>query len=187
MTTEIHSDELYAKQQEGEQIDLIDVRTAGEFAGVHASGAHNHPLDRFDPQAVKQARGERADQPMYLICHAGSRAREAAAKCHKAGVDNVVVVSGGTQAWVQAGLPVNRGRSRGIDVQRQTQLTIGLGVLAGSMLAVFVDHRFGFLSGFFGAGLIMAGSTGLCPLASLLGRMPWNRGGATCSTTVKPA
>jgi hypothetical protein len=31
------------------------------------------------------------------------------------------------------------------------------------------------LSGFVGAGLVFAGVTGTCGLASLLGVMPWNR------------
>jgi hypothetical protein len=43
------------------------------------------------------------------------------------------------------------------------------------VLALTVSPWFALLSGFFGAGLLMAGITDLCPLALAVAAMPWNR------------
>ncbi|MFN3400784.1 MAG: YgaP-like transmembrane domain [Ferrovibrio sp.] len=45
----------------------------------------------------------------------------------------------------------------------------------GAVLAWFVSPWFILLSGFVGAGLMMAGLTGFCGMARLLAAMPWNR------------
>ena len=67
---------------------------------------------------------------------------------------------------------------------QQVQLTIGLGVLTGAILALTVNPNWVFLCAFFGAGLTMAGSTGWCGLAILMSKMPWNRvAGQTCSAS----
>ncbi|MDA3960107.1 MAG: rhodanese-like domain-containing protein [Planctomycetota bacterium] len=185
MPATISPDALLAEINAGATVDLIDVRTPKEFAQVHATPAINQPLDRLDPGAILADRKSEAGSPLYIICHTGARANDAASKMAAAGCEHAVVVEGGTLAWQKAGLPVVTGtKSSGIDVQRQTQLTIGIGVLAGSLLGMFVDPRFGYIAAFMGAGLMMAGTTGLCPLASLIAKLPWNSG--DCSSCVVP-
>src|ERR1035437_7925710 len=88
---------------------LVDVRTPAEFREIHAPGAQLEPLDVLDRQAVAAARGANAG-PAYLLCASGIRATKAAEKLKRAGLDDVVVVEGGTNAWAAAGLPVVRGR-----------------------------------------------------------------------------
>ena len=51
----------------------------------------------------------------------------------------------------------------------------GLLVLVCSVLAYFVSPLFLLLTGFFGAGLLFAGTTGVCGMAAVLTLMPWNR------------
>jgi hypothetical protein len=53
---------------------------------------------------------------------------------------------------------------------------VPLGVL-GVVLGTTVNPWFYALSGFVGCGLVFAGITGTCGMASLLRRMPWNRPG----------
>jgi len=48
-------------------------------------------------------------------------------------------------------------------------------MLTGVILSLTVNQNWVFLSAFFGAGLVFAGSTGWCGLAILLSKMPWNR------------
>jgi hypothetical protein len=62
-----------------------------------------------------------------------------------------------------------------LPLDRQVQLTIGLGVLIGSLLAYFVNPMFFLLTGFFGAGLTFAGLSGTCGLAMVMAKMPWNQ------------
>ena len=49
--------------------------------------------------------------------------------------------------------------------------------LLGFILGVLVSPWWHALSGFVGAGLLMAGVTGFCGMANLLQVMPWNRPG----------
>lgn len=184
----IPSQAVQAEIAAGKVVDLIDVRSPAEFASVHAEAAVNIPLDRLDPGQAMAARKAARDEPLYVICHSGARSRSACEAFLNAGYDNVRSVEGGTRAWEAAGLPVVRGRS-GVSVERQVRAIIGLGVLTGMVLVLATGNPwFSLVSGFFGAGLLMAGITDLCPLALLVAAMPWNRhASTTCGTCVVPA
>ena len=165
-------------------VDLIDVRTPAEYAGVHVPGAKLLPLDDLDCRAALSARTGPAGAPIHILCHSGARAAKAAAKFTGTGFENCVVVEGGTQAWVDAGLPVERSAIRVLPLDRQLQITIGSIVLTGVLLAWFVNPAWVWLAGFAGTGLIFAGLSGICMMRSLLAKMPWNRrglpAGASC-------
>jgi hypothetical protein len=45
----------------------------------------------------------------------------------------------------------------------------------GAALAWFVHPTFIAIPAFFGAGLTFAGVSGTCALASIIGKMPWNK------------
>jgi rhodanese-related sulfurtransferase len=168
----------------GKAIDLIDVRTPAEFDQVHVAIARNIPLNRLEPAALAPARGAAAGEPLYVVCHAGSRSRQACEKLTKAGIPNVVNVEGGTLACIDAGLPVVRGE-RAISLERQVRIAAGLLVLVGAGLGWFVHPAFIGLSAFVGAGLLVAGITDTCGMGALLARMPWNQvGGDTKSCCV---
>ncbi|MFA5194132.1 MAG: rhodanese-like domain-containing protein, partial [Verrucomicrobiia bacterium] len=113
--------------------------------------------------------------PIYVICQSGMRARKAIEKFQQAGFNGCVLVEGGTQAWIDAGLPVERGVSKVLPLIRQVQLVIGFFTTLGAALALWLDPRFAFVPLFFGCGLLLAGATGSCLLATLIAKMPWNR------------
>ena len=180
--------ELQTILASGTPIDLIDVRTPAEYAAVHVPEARLYQLDGLDCGAVIAARKGAPHTPVYILCHSGVRAGKAAAKFAEAGFTDTVVVEGGTQAWVDAGLPVERSaKGTAIPLDRQLQLTVGSLVVTGVLLSHFVNPHWIWLSGFVGAGLIMAGATGFCPMRSMLALMPWNQkskgccGGSCCS------
>lgn len=166
--------ELDERRARGEPVDLIDVRTPAEYREIHAQGARLVPLDRLDPRAVMVARNGAADEPLYLICRSGGRARQACERFVAAGFANVVSVEGGTQAWEQAGLAIVHGK-KAMSLERQVRIAAGLLVLVGAVLALTVDPWFAAISAFIGAGLIFAGITDTCGMAMLLARMPWNQ------------
>jgi rhodanese-related sulfurtransferase len=167
--------ELQSILTSGGRPDLIDVRTPAEFAGVHVPGARSVPLDNLDYDAVLGGRPSGHNAPIYILCHSGTRAKEAAAKFAAAGFENCVVVDGGTQAWADAGLPVERGAHTVLPLDRQVQVAIGSIVLVSVLLSQFVNHAWIWLSGFVGCGLIFAGLSGVCMLRMLMARMPWNQ------------
>jgi len=120
------------------------------------------------------SRESKNGEPLYLICHAGSRARQACEKFLAAGFTNVVNVEGGTEAYISAGLPVVRG-PKTISLERQVRIAAGSLVLIGILLAGFVHPAFVALSAFVGAGLVFVGVTDTCGMGMLLARMPWNQ------------
>jgi rhodanese-related sulfurtransferase len=182
--TSIEPRELHRLLAEGGPIQLLDVRTPGEFAVAHVPGARLIPLDDLDPAAFRQQRGV-GETPVYVLCQSGGRARKAIEKLERAGVHGCVLVEGGTQGWMDAGLPVNRGRSSTLPLMRQVQITVGFISAAGAVLALAVRPLFAIVPLVMGCGLLLAGITGTCGLALLLAKMPWNHaqcGGSCCET-----
>lgn len=172
---------------------LVDVREPDEHAREHIPGAKLLPLSKFDVQQLRSL--VRPGQKLVLHCKSGKRSADAcrmASSLSASGID-VMMVTGGIEAWKQANLQTVLNTSvSGISVMRQVQLVIGLCVLTGSALAYFVNPLFIIIPAFFGAGLTFAGATGTCALASLIARMPWNRAagaapveGASCCSPGK--
>lgn len=164
--------ELANRVNQGESVNLIDVRTPVEYQEVHVPFARNVPLDRLDP--VEVLAGHKQDEPLYVICRSGSRASKACDAITAAGFENVVNVEGGTQAWDAAGLAVQRGKAA-MSLERQVRIAAGSIVLIGAVLGYFVNVNLIWLSAFVGGGLVFSGITDTCGMGMLLARMPWNQ------------
>lgn len=170
----ISPNELASRYRDDMSLELLDVCTPAEFQEVHVTYATNVPLDRLDPQAVVNGRGDRSAEPLYVVCKSGARGKMACEKFAKAGITNVINVEGGTQACDAAGIPVVRGRAV-MSLERQVRITAGSLVVAGVALGWFVHPGFFGLSAFIGAGLVFAGLTDTCGMGMMLAKMPWNR------------
>lgn len=157
------------------ELAVLDVRTSLEFAEMHVPQARNVPLDRLEPRQLFDGGQLPKDQPIYLLCRSGARAAKAAERFARAGFDNAVVVEGGTLAWIDAGLPVNRGPAKAISLERQVRIAAGSLAFLGAALGYFVHPYFIGLSAFVGAGLVFAGITDFCGMGLLLARAPWNQ------------
>jgi len=84
---------------------LIDVGEPNEFASGHATGARNVPLGQIETS--KDLPSNKA-LPVVLLCPSGARAGRAAALLRKAGYEKAVAVAGGTAAWREAQLPIDK-------------------------------------------------------------------------------
>lgn len=155
-------------------VDLIDVRTPVEFREVHVDFARNLPLDRLDAASVTALRQCPGDHPLYVICRSGTRGNQACQMLEASGFTQVYNVEGGTLAWDAAGLPVIRGK-KAISLDRQMRIVAGSLVLLGVVLSIVAAPYWIGLSAFVGAGLIFAGITDICPMITMLSRMPWNQ------------
>jgi len=178
--------QLYERLQHGESIDLIDVRTQAEFRAAHLAAARNVPLDQFDPADLLESQYGANGRPVYVICQGGARASKACAALAAAGCNQAVNVEGGTNAWIAAGLPVERGKNA-ISLERQVRIAAGSLVVIGSALGYFVHPAFIALAAFVGAGLMFAGFTDTCGMGMLLARMPWNQCGPCAPREDRPA
>ena len=87
-----------------DSIVLIDVREPNEYAQARIEGAVLVPLSRFDPHALPDSNGKR----IIFHCGIGGRSAKAVAACQAAGVAVDSHMRGGIQAWIAAGLPVER-------------------------------------------------------------------------------
>jgi len=170
--TSVTPAELQQLAQSGD-IDLLDVRTPAEFVTAHVPGARSVPLNTLDAAAFLKAHGGQS-KPIYVLCQTGGRARKAIEKFERAGFDGCVLVEGGTQAWMDARLPVIRGVGKTLPLMRQVQITVGLISATGAALALAIHPLFALLPLLTGCGLLFAGLTGTCGLALLLAKMPWN-------------
>ncbi len=169
---------LKAKLDAGDRLQLVDVRSIGEYASGHVPGTFNLPLEEVESRLDDV----RSTEPVVLICQSGRRAAICAERLsgHRT---EVLVLEGGTAAWSAAGLPVVQTTSSTWALERQVRLAAGSLVLLGTVLSVAVNPAFVYLAMFVGAGLTMAAITGLCPMASGLAKLPWNRPKASANPT----
>jgi rhodanese-related sulfurtransferase len=175
---------LAALLDAGNAHELLDVRTSPEYASAHVPGANLIPLSELKVE-VYLAR-HKPGTPIYVLCQAGARAAKAIEQFEGAGCNDCVLVEGGTQAWIDAGLPVHNGIRSVLPLMRQVQIVVGTVSALGATLALAVNPWFAALPLAFGCGLVFAGITGTCGMALLLARMPWNRGqGDPCHCSCK--
>lgn len=172
-TIDVHA--LAALRARREDIALIDVRTAGEFETAHIPGSSHLPLDQLDGACAALAE---TSTMLVLVCRSGNRAHEAARRLVAAGASNPSVLEGGLLAWEASGGDVRRGQQRW-ELERQVRLVAGTLVLT-SVVASAMFEPAKWLAAAVGAGLTFSALTNTCALASLLGRLPYNRG-STCT------
>ncbi|MDH3701664.1 MAG: rhodanese-like domain-containing protein [Alphaproteobacteria bacterium] len=156
---------------DGDKAVVIDIREPDEYVREHIPESRLVPLSAFDSEDFAHDR----DKIGVFHCSSGNRTCEAASRILSTGFKEVYQLQGGLQAWKQAGFPVNFNRKAPISIMRQVQITAGSMVVLGVLLGVLVSPWFVALSAFVGAGLMFAGISGTCALASALSLMPWNR------------
>jgi rhodanese-related sulfurtransferase len=158
----------------GKPIRLLDVRTAAEFAVVHATGALLIPLNELEPSMIA-AMNRPPGEAIYVLCHSGARAAKACQRLTDAGVKDVLCVEGGTTAWEKAGLPVERGSGKVMSMERQVRIAAGSLMLLSIVLAWLIHPAFIAIGAIIGAGLVFSGITDTCGMAAVLAKFPWNR------------
>ena len=153
--------------------NILDCRTPGEFATLKVASSVNIPLDRLDPAEVMSRFG--ADAPLYCICQTGTRSQLAASKLRNAGMQQVIHVDGGTNAWVSAGFTVESGARKVISLDRQMRITAGALIVLGAAIGTLWHPAGYWLSALIGAGLVYAGISNTCGMTVVLAKMPWNQ------------
>ncbi len=179
MIRTIKPSELKSKLSQGERLQLVDVRSAGEYASGHIPGTINMPLEQVDTRLDDL----HTSDPIVIVCQSGKRA----GMCYenlKESREDLYVLDGGTSAWMSEGLPTVSSVTNRWSIERQVRLAAGMLVLTGTLLSLFVNAGWIYLAMFVGAGLTFAGLTNICGMAFLFGAMPWNK--AKPNTSSKP-
>ena len=162
--------ELNARLSKGERFQLIDVRSPQEYAEGHVPGAMNLPMDQAEARIDDLQRHD----PVILICQSGTRAKMTC-ELLKAHHDDLIVLEGGTKAWIDAALPVVKTVSTRLSLMRQVQMIAGTALMITTPLAYFIHIGWLTVPALVGVGIFGAGATGTCAMATLLGKMPWNQ------------
>lgn len=83
---------------------VIDVRTPEEFATGHVPGARNIPINALPDRLAELDSARTGD--VYLICAVGGRSARATSMLAQSGFAHPINVEGGTDAWRDAGYPL---------------------------------------------------------------------------------
>ncbi len=83
---------------------VVDLRTSVEFNSGTISGAINLEPDSVDKDNSLFKANQR--DHIVLVCKLGSSSSAVGGRLIKQGFENVNILSGGIQGWVQAGLPL---------------------------------------------------------------------------------
>jgi rhodanese-related sulfurtransferase len=169
MSTMVTVAALHDEVKGGARPQLIDVRTASEYASGHIPCTVNIPMDQFEARR----KDLRLEAGVVLVCKAGSRAQIVAGWLGDKA--SVRVLDGGTVAWTGAGFEVVTSSKTRWSLERQVRLGAGLMVLAGTALAVAGVHLGIWLAMLAGAGLTFAGATDICVMGIVLAKLPWNQ------------
>lgn len=165
----VSPDELDAARHGAAPPQLVDCRSAAEFAGGHVPGSVNIPVEEM------KARLDDIDpsRPVVFICASGRRASIAAGLA-ESGAD-VAVLDGGIGAWTTSGRPLVGARRPTWSIDRQVRFIAGVLAATGGLGALLIDARWAIVPVALGIGLAVAAAANNCVLASLLMQMPWNR------------
>ncbi len=151
---------------------LVDVREPAEHEAENIAGATLVPLAAVSKRALPPCDGKK----LVVHCRKGGRAGSA---CEKLLAEDpsleIYNLEGGISAWADAGFAMESSGKAFLPLDRQVQLAIGIMLLAASLLGYLFTSALYVLTGAIGIGLIIAGMTGICGLALLMAKMPWNQ------------
>lgn len=164
---------IYAVKQRLNEFMIFDIRTPQEFAREHIPDSINVPLDRISSFEFSIPPHKK---PLFL-CKSGMRTQRATGTIMEKDLGQAFCLKGGIDSWKSLKLPVVKDRNVPIDVMRQVQIIAGTLILLGVVGSYFWSKYFLGLAVLVGCGQILAGVTGFCGMAKLLGAFTAPRGG----------
>lgn len=100
--TLISPQQLYAGMQSNTSPLVIDVRLPNEWMGLRIGTVLNLPLNKLADLSSKLD----VSQPVVAVCNSAYRSSMAIGILERKGFKNVTSLAGGSEAWIEAGLPV---------------------------------------------------------------------------------
>ncbi|GMQ88263.1 MAG: hypothetical protein BMS9Abin08_1498 [Gammaproteobacteria bacterium] len=98
--------ELKKRLENGDDILVLDVRTAADFVGEqgHITGAVNLPLEEL-PERISEI-GDYQEKPVVTVCRTDRRSAKAVELLAQRGFADVHVVTNGMTSWNENGYPL---------------------------------------------------------------------------------
>ena len=92
---------------QGENIQLVDVRTLGEYNSGHIQNALL--IDFYNPEFYNEMNDTLdKEKPVYVYCRSGNRSGKAAKELEKLGFSKIIDLDGGINSWTRQGLSLER-------------------------------------------------------------------------------
>ena len=164
---------------------ILDVREKEEFEAEYIPDSISCPLSQINllaPGILKNLK----DNDVVVMCRSGVRSKLALEELKK--MDNTAghrftSFDGGILRWKEQG-KLTAGRGHIFPIMRQVQIVASTMIFIAFLGAHFLHPNFIYLALLVGCGLALSGYTGICPMAFLLQRMPWNNPNKTncCSS-----
>lgn len=170
-------DDMYKNQLDYAEIPadavILDVRNGSEHTEIALRRKHYFvELPQFDAKSFIKDYGLNGEK-ICVLCKSGFRASKAARMLEEAGYPNIAIIKGGISSLIgKSGLVYEK---TVMSMERQVRIVAGALVLLGSVLAMSINVWFALLPAFVGCGLMYAGISNTCAMASLLGKLPWNK------------
>ena len=174
MITTISVQELnkkYKLDQSNSNFLIIDVREPIEYAHEHIPNSINLPLKQLASKDLTSYK----DKTAIFHCKSGNRTKLNEHVLKSTPFEKKYCIEGGIEAWKASGFNTEKSSAAPIDIMRQVQLVVSFMILSGLALAQFVSLYFLALPLVAGLGLMIAGLTGFCGMATLLSFAPWNK------------
>lgn len=102
VTPAIPPRELYDIMQKGKAPVIVDVRLPSEWMGLRIGTVLNLPLNQLSALSSRLDPSE----PVVAVCNSAFRSSLAVGILERKGFNKVRSLEGGSEAWIQAGLPV---------------------------------------------------------------------------------
>lgn len=93
--TQCTAQQLQGRLQNGDNLVLLDVREANEYAFARIDGSIHIPLNQI-PERVQELNHE---QDIVVICHHGMRSQQACMFLEQYGFSQLYNLKGGIDAW----------------------------------------------------------------------------------------
>ena len=93
--------DLYDQMQAGTAPIIVDVRLPTEWMGLRIGNVLNIPINVLETEAKRL----NPELPVLTVCNSAYRSSMGAGVLQKLGFSNVLNMEGGSEAWIEAGLP----------------------------------------------------------------------------------
>ncbi len=108
---EVDTETLRRKIENGDELVLVDALSLISYAASHLPGAINMPPERVDELAPRRIPDLAAEVVVYCSSATCTASVDAAERLLELGYENVRHYAGGKRAWIDAGLPLEGGRT----------------------------------------------------------------------------
>jgi hydroxyacylglutathione hydrolase len=130
--------ELYAQMQANTSPMIVDVRLPSEWMGLRIGTVLNLPLNKLSELSSKLD----VSQPVVAVCNSAYRSSMAIGILERKGFKGATSLEGGSQAWIEAGLPVygaEKGGSAAVSAQIRKMIPLPERICARELKRLMMD------------------------------------------------